>query len=64
MEKNTQKQLILLRTFFQEESITINDREYKKRFKNAVISNFGGEIFKIKEQNIDYYSDELIPLNI
>lgn len=55
-EKYT-KAINIVENIFQEESITINDREYKKRFKNAVISNFGGEIFKIKEQNIDYYSD-------
>lgn len=55
-EKYT-KAINIVEKIFQEENITINDREYKKRFKNAIISNFGGEIFKIKEQYINYYSD-------
>lgn len=48
-EKYT-KAINIVENIFQEESITINDREYKKRFKNAVISNFGGEILKLKSK--------------
>ena len=36
--------------------ITINVKDYKSRFKNAVIANLGGEKFKVNEENISYYS--------
>lgn len=39
------------------ESISVNDEEFKKRFKNALMTNIGGEMFMLEEQNIDFYSD-------
>lgn len=46
----------IVENIFQAENITINERDYKKRFKNAIIANFGGDIFKFNEQGIGYYS--------
>lgn len=46
----------ILQNIFDEEKITINDKDYKSRFKNAVIANLGGENFKVNEENISYYS--------
>lgn len=46
----------ILQNIFDEEKITINVKDYKSRFKNAVIANLGGEKFKVNEENISYYS--------
>lgn len=39
------------------EQLSINERDFKKRFKNALMSNFGGEMFMFDDQRVDYYSD-------
>ncbi len=46
----------ILENIFREEKITINERDYKRRFKNAIVTNFGGDIFKVNEESIGYYS--------
>ena len=39
------------------EKISINDAQFKKRFKHALLTNIGGEDFMLDDQNFDYYSD-------
>ena len=46
----------IIENIFKEEKITINEKDYKRRFKNAIATNFGGDIFKVNEENIGYYS--------
>lgn len=46
----------ILENIFREEKITMNERDYKRRFKNAIVTNFGGDVFKVNEESIGYYS--------
>ncbi len=39
------------------EHLSVNEKDFKKRFKNALMSNFGGDIFMFDDQCVDYYSD-------
>lgn len=44
---------------FQEENITVNDREYKSRFKNALFTRLGGSEFMSDGNKLPFYSDGL-----
>ena len=46
----------IIENIFKEERVTINEKDYKRRFKNSIVTNFGGDIFKVNEENIGYYS--------
>lgn len=50
------KSLKIIQKVLKEENIGLNEHDYKARFKNAILTNLGGEIFTLEEQNIDYYS--------
>ncbi len=39
------------------EKVSVNEKDFKKRFKNALMTNIGGEIFMYDDQSIDFYSD-------
>lgn len=39
------------------EQLSVNEKDFKNRFKNALMLNFGGEVFMYDDQRVDYYSD-------